>query len=309
MLPFFLPTVALAAAVQPNFYVFAPFDSPEALAVEQPLPFPQWLTDFTGLTEWPGMDPPYIPLDFIDFSKIPEGLEAWKHNQGECVGLDSNEVCSFDCHNCVMSDDVHTCHSLSQTFDDGPSPFTTMLTSALPMPVTFFTIGINVVRFPQIYRETADKGHVMGSHTWLHTFLPSQTNEQIITQLEWLIWAMNATYGHLPKWFRPPYGGVDNRVRSILHQFGMQAVLWDFDTFDWRLASTNDDAGTAALYKSLESFKHSRNNKGLILEHDSMAFTVNAAIHLGGIIGPNQLTVSQCVNGISYIKLFEHQAD
>lgn len=255
------------------------------------------------------MDPPYIPLDFIDFSQIPEDLDAWIHQQGECVGLDSNDVCSFDCHNCVMSDDVYTCSSLSQTFDDGPSPFTSTLTSALAMPVTFFTIGINVVRFPHIYRETADKGHVMGSHTWLHPFLPSQTNEQIVTQLEWLIWAMNATYGHLPKWFRPPYGGVDNRVRAILHQFGMQAVLWDFDTFDWRLASTNDDAGSAALYKSLESFKHSHNNQGLILEHDSMAFTVNTGIHLAGMIGPNQLTVPQCVNGISYIKHFKHQAD
>lgn len=298
--------VAASVAIKREFNSFVPLNTPEAFAAEQPLAFPKWLADFTGLKEWPGMNPPYIPLSFINLDNMPEDLENWIHAEGVCKsGLESSQVCSFDCHNCVMSEDIYTCRSLSQTFDDGPSPFTSTLTSALQSHTTFFTIGVNVIRFPQIYRETAEKGHIMGSHTWSHAFLPSQTNEQIVAQLEWLIWAMNATYGHLPKWFRPPYGGIDNRVRAIVRQFGMQSVLWDFDTFDWQYAANSDDIGTENMYKSLANFKNNRGNRGLILEHDSSAHSVNIGVHLSAIIGTKQLTVPQCAHGIDYITTFQ----
>lgn len=268
------------------------------------LPFPQWLTDFTGLREWPGMDPPYIPLDFVSFEKLPPGLENWLHAQGECSSHYNNpQMCSFDCFNCVASDDAYTCPVLSQTFDDGPSPYTPALTRQLVSKSTFFTIGVNVVRYPQVYRDTADQGHIMGCHTWSHKFLPEMSNEQVVAQLEWAIWAMNATYGHLPKWFRPPYGGIDNRIRAIVRQFGMQAVMWDYDTTDWRYAS-DPTSVEAEIYLRLGEFRKLRQNRGLILEHDSLEKTVNVAIKVNKQIGPNQMTVPQCVGGINYIKQF-----
>ena len=87
---------------------------------------------------------------------------------------------------------------------------------------------------------------------------------------------MNATLNHLPKWFRPPYGGIDNRIRSILRQFGMQAVLWDFDTFDWKMLGGGGGGGTSNIRKEedvfseVEKFKLTKNNKGLILHHDAI---------------------------------------
>lgn len=263
---------------------------------QQPVvPFPKWLSDFTGLKEWPGLDPPYIPLDFIDFSKI-ENLNI--HSQGQCESLTPNS-CSFDCSNCVSFDDVFTCPQLSQTFDDGPSPATTKLVNNLKVPSTFFTLGINVVKYPDTYKESVAKGNVMGSHTWSHKFLPSLTNEQIIAQMEWSIWAMNATGNHLPKWFRPPYGGVDNRVRSIVRQFGMQCVLWNVDTFDWKLISNE---------KTEHDIRNEINNlsprtQGIMLEHDTSLKTVNMAIEISKKF-PNQLTIPKCVGGIDYIKRF-----
>lgn len=272
-----------------------------------PLPtlvFPQWLTDFTGLKEWPGMDPPYIPLDFINFGLTPFSLDTWIHDQGSCPPEYNNpQMCSFDCFNCVAGDDVYTCPVLSQSFDDGPSPFTPALTEKLTTKSTFFTIGVNIVRHPQIYIETANKGHLMGCHTWSHKFLPSLTNEQVVAQIEWSIWAMNATYGHLPKWFRPPYGGIDNRIRSILRQFGMQAVMWDYDTTDWRLAS-DPNARELEISSRLDEFVKNRGKRGLILEHDSVEKTVNMGIKLHSQIGLNQKTVAECVGGINYIKEF-----
>ncbi|EGW29928.1 uncharacterized protein SPAPADRAFT_73373 [Spathaspora passalidarum NRRL Y-27907] len=270
------------------------------------LPFPQWLTDFTGLKEWPGLDPPYIPLDFIDFSKV---VDIPLHQQAQCTDpiLRSSKSCSFDCFNCVEFDDVYTCPQLSQTFDDGPSPWTIKLLKNLQVKktrTTLFTLGVNIIRYPEIYQESHARGHIMGSHTWSHKFLPSLTNEQVVAQIEWSIWAMNATAGHLPKWFRPPFGGIDNRIRSILRQFGMQAVLWDFDTFDWKMLDLANNRNEADVFSDVTRF-HARNKgKGLMLEHDAIERTVDLGIKLHNNVMKEQLTVPQCVGGIDYIKTF-----
>ncbi|SGZ57672.1 CIC11C00000001081 [Sungouiella intermedia] len=297
-----LLSTASALNVLLNFDFFTPSVAP--IQCLPSLPFPQWLTDFTGLKEWPGMDPPYIKLDFINFDQVPLDLNRWIHQQGQCAPeLKNQHVCSFDCFNCVAADDAYTCPVLSQTFDDGPSPYTPELVGQLKSKSTFFTIGVNVVRYPQVYIETASQGHIMGCHTWSHKFLPSLSNEEVVAQIEWSIWAMNATYGHLPKWFRPPYGGIDNRIRSILRQFGMQAVLWDYDTTDWRYVSDTTLA-EGDVYSKLDTFIKSSGKRGLILEHDSVQKTVNMGIKIHKQIGSNQMTVPQCVGGIDYIKEF-----
>ncbi|KAI5950851.1 CDA2 [Candida jiufengensis] len=282
---------------------------PSPMRFPPKLPFPQWLTDFTGLKEWPDLNPPYIPLDFINFNKIDD---LPLHQQAQCSNpiLRSPIACSFDCFNCVEFDDVYTCSKISQTFDDGPSPHTRKLLKALKKTntkTTLFTLGVNIVRFPEVYQESMSQGHIMGSHTWSHKFLPSLTNQEIIAQIEWSIWAMNATGYHLPKWFRPPYGGIDNRIRSILRQFGMQSVLWDFDTFDWKMLDYSNNRNEQDIFKDVLNFKKTNQNKGLILEHDAILRTVDVGIEILDhiLMGQEQLTVPKCVGGIDYIKTFE----
>lgn len=269
------------------------------------LPFPKWLTDFTGMTEWPGPDPPYIPLDFISFSAIPE---IPLHDQAECHDriLRSPQSCSFDCFNCVEFDDVYTCPKLSQTFDDGPLPSTLKLLDNFgDTKTTLFTLGINIVKYPEIYLESHYRGHIMGSHTWSHKFLPALPNEKVIAQIQWSIWAMNATAGHLPKWFRPPYGGIDNRIRGILRQFGMQAVLWDFDSFDWKMLDSSKNRNEADIYADVKKFKERNGGKGLMLEHDAIERTVDVGLAIYEILNGDELTVPQCVGGLDYIKTFQ----
>lgn len=271
----------------------------------EPLPFPEWLSEFTGLYEWPGVDPPYIPLDFINFYDIPD---IPLHDQAECQApmLRSPLSCSFDCYNCVEFDDVYTCPQLSQTFDDGPLPSTLKLLDKFgSTKTTLFTLGVNIVRFPEIYRESHYRGHIMGSHTWSHKFLPSLSNPEIIAQIQWSIWAMNATAGHLPKWFRPPYGGIDNRIRAILRQFGMQAVLWDFDTFDWKMLDSSNNRNEGDIYHDVRKFKEKNGGKGLILEHDAIERTVDVGMEIHDILGGEGLTVPECVGGLDYIKTFQ----
>lgn len=262
----------------------------------QETPFPDWLREFTGLSEWPGMDPPYIPMDFIDMGQVPAFAP---YSQDVCQQV-PREACSFDCHACLAHDDINTCPKLSQTFDDGPSDFTDDLLDQLSHKSTFFTVGVNVVKHPATYQRLIEKGHLIGTHTWSHPYLPQLSNEQIVAQLQWSIWAMNATGGHYPKYFRPPYGGIDNRVRAIARMFGLQAVLWDHDTFDWELNLPGTSKSIAGILLKVSQWKNS--GRGLILEHDAFPQTIEAGIQVSRLIGNDQLTVAQCVNGIDYIQ-------
>ncbi|QID86866.1 chitin deacetylase cda1 [Saccharomyces pastorianus] len=262
-------------------------------------PFPEWLKEFTNITQWPGLDPPYIPLDYIDLTKVPE---FERYQSGRCPNI-SREQCSFDCYNCVDVDDVTSCFKLSQTFDDGPTPATETLLENLRHRTTFFVLGINTVSFPHIYESVVERGHLVGTHTWSHAFLPSLSNEEIVAQIEWSIWAMNATGKHFPKYFRPPYGAIDNRVRAIVKQFGLTVVLWDHDTFDWKLI-TNDKLRTEEqIFKDIETWKSQR--KGLILEHDGARRTVDLAIKINKLVGNDQLTVAECIGDTDYIERYD----
>ena len=153
-----------------------------------------------------------------------------------------------------------------------------------------------------MYRETMRRGNLRGTHTWSHKVLPALTNEQIVAQIEWLIWSMNATASHLPKWCRPPFGGVDGRVRAIVRQFGMQCALWNMDTFDWKLSAGGRNENE--ILNDVRTFKQQRNGAGIILEHDVATVNVNTAVKIGEIVGHDQLTIAQCVGGINYIKEF-----
>jgi chitin deacetylase len=257
-------------------------------------PFPTWLRDLTGLHDWPSEDPPYIPLSYIDLSVIPSHIP--RRSLGDCRNVERTH-CSFDCYRCVSSEDVVTCPVLTQTFDDGPSPSTPKLLDQLQGRTTFFSQGINVIRFPETFRQQHAQGHLMGTHTWSHANLPGLSNQEIIAQIQWSIWAMNATAGIIPIYFRPPYGALDDRVRAITRQFNLIPVFWDRDTFDWRV---NDNSKTEAeVYQDVQLWR-AESSGGLILEHDSTIKTVNVGIEISKILGYRQLTVAECINGPWY---------
>jgi len=55
------------------------------------------------------------------------------------------------------------------------------------------------------------------------------TNEQVVGELGWTMQIISdVNGGRLPRFWRPPYGDVDNRVRAIAKQvFGLETVVWN----------------------------------------------------------------------------------
>ncbi|PRT55469.1 Chitin deacetylase 2 [Wickerhamiella sorbophila] len=251
--------------------------------------FPLWLEYLTGLDDWPGDSPPYVPMPQLELDTVPEGPI---YGMDDCLSVPI-EACSFYCDNCAASSDVTTCPRLSQTFDDGPTMATDYLLDNLKQPTTFFTLGRQVVKYPGIFKRARDDGHLLGTHTWSHVYLPSLTNEEIAAQLQWSMFAMNVTGGVVPRFFRPPYGGIDNRVREIASRFGLITVLWDSDPQDWRL--NNGSTSKKRVFNMAVPPKGTKRPQGLILEHDTTMDTVRIGLDISRQL-KRQFTVADCID-------------
>ncbi|KAF9026290.1 glycoside hydrolase/deacetylase [Hymenopellis radicata] len=166
-------------------------------------------------------------------------------------------------------------------FDDGPAAGTNKLVGFLSEQnetATHFLIGSNILSHSDEFLAIFNQGGDIAVHTWTHPYMTSMTNEQVMVELGWTMEIIhNSTGGRVPKYWRPPYGDCDNRVRAIAQQiFGMEAILWNHDTNDWSIGSdpsTTVDSVDASITGWLTGPK----SPGLaILEHELTEDTVQA---------------------------------
>ncbi|GGQ05186.1 polysaccharide deacetylase family protein [Streptomyces roseolilacinus] len=123
------------------------------------------------------------------------------------------------------------------TFDDGPDPVHTRrilgILDRYGVRATFFCVGHHVAALPDEVRRIAAAGHELGNHSWSHPFLPDLTPEQLREQLDRTAEAVARVTGGAPRWFRPPYGGLDPEVLATLAEHPTTLALWDVDSRDW----------------------------------------------------------------------------
>jgi len=217
-----------------------------------------------GVTSWPTMDKP-PPTDqswfrSVDVSMCPN--DPPRANLSSCgklsVSQDSdNPTCAFSCGGCVkptspgIPADWVQCQTKGDwglTFDDGPasSESGNLLTNAVSpangIKAQMFIVGSRVVEFPQTLQLEYNAGHVISVHTWSHSALTTQTTKEVIAEVLWTEKIIHTVIGKTPKYFRPPYGDVDNRVRCILKQLGYTNIIWLVDTGDFDAGAPGFDA-------------------------------------------------------------------
>ncbi|MBL0886736.1 polysaccharide deacetylase family protein [Myceligenerans indicum] len=140
--------------------------------------------------------------------------------------------------------DCRTAKCVALTFDDGPVTDTRRLLRVLDRehaPATFFMAGDNVARQPDIARAVVDGGHLVANHSWDHPQLTKLDDVGVRDELLRTQAAITEATGFMPFLLRPPYGAVDDRVRTLATRVGLDVVLWTVDTDDWR---TRDAART-----------------------------------------------------------------
>ncbi|RKP10298.1 hypothetical protein THASP1DRAFT_3257, partial [Thamnocephalis sphaerospora] len=226
----------------------------------------------------------------------------------------------WTCGGCRRADDLVGCsgQATALTFDDGPSVNTLPLLDYLKqhkINATFCVLGSQVLQHPQILQRAFDEGHEICLHTWSHAALTTLTNEQILAEIKWTEKIVYETIGVTPRFLRPPYGDIDDRVRAVVKAAGYRILHWNLDSSDWKLSSpipqvhvsSNTlvrafrDAIARGPSKAAGELSHSSHKKhqGFItLEHDITQQSIQQFFKVPPLLrasGYALQTVSQCL--------------
>ncbi|THH36440.1 polysaccharide deacetylase family protein [Neolewinella litorea] len=165
--------------------------------------------------------------------------------------------------------------TLYLTFDDGPIPhLTPWILEQLEQyraKATFFCVGNNVRRYPDVLQQTLDAGHVVGNHTTHHLDGWKTDNVPYFHDVRHCAVQLKTTL------FRPPYGRLKPSQAQFLQRH-YQIVMWDVlsGDFDPELTPEDcydnvvDNAGPGSIVVLHDSLKAEENVREIlprILEH------------------------------------------
>jgi len=119
------------------------------------------------------------------------------------------------------------------SFDDGPHPEITPwllnLLNTHRAKATFFCVGENSHKFPQIFQQLISEGHSFGNHTYNHLKgWKTSTAKYLenVREAEEIISKFSRNTGS-QKLFRPPYGKIKPSQSRALQQLNYKIVMWD----------------------------------------------------------------------------------
>jgi peptidoglycan/xylan/chitin deacetylase (PgdA/CDA1 family) len=116
------------------------------------------------------------------------------------------------------------------TFDDGPDPALTPqildILDRYAIKATFFVVGYNAERRPDLLAEAVARGHEIGNHTWRHVDLTKQASEDARRSIALGERAVVAATGQTPRYFRPPRGQITGTAMRYAAENGNDIVLW-----------------------------------------------------------------------------------
>jgi peptidoglycan/xylan/chitin deacetylase (PgdA/CDA1 family) len=145
------------------------------------------------------------------------------------------------------------------TFDDGPVPEVTPLVLDIldkyKVKATFFCVGENVKKYPEVYADVLHRGHKTGNHTYNHLKGFSVSSQEYIENVQE---ASEYIYSRL---FRPPYGRITYRQRKLLRPM-YEIIMWDLITHDY-----NRNISVETIFRNVK--RYSRNGS-IIVFHDSI---------------------------------------
>jgi peptidoglycan/xylan/chitin deacetylase (PgdA/CDA1 family) len=154
----------------------------------------------------------------------------------------------------------HVKDSVFLTFDDGPiSEVTPWVLDELKKhnaKTTFFCIGENVKKHPEIFERILSEGHSVGNHTFNHLKgINTETSKYIENTLlaEKLIDS---------KLFRPPYGKITSKQAKTLQNKGFKIVMWDVLSYDYD--------GSVSEEKCLKNVINNIKPGSVVVFHDSL---------------------------------------
>lgn len=155
------------------------------------------------------------------------------------------------------------------TFDDGPIPEVTPwvldVLDRYNVKATFFVVGDNVRKHPEVFRQIVERGHAVGNHTYHHISGHIHGNYHFKEDVEECAEIMRATaavpQSSLPPLFRPPHGWMKRKQYRYVANH-CRVIMWDLVTRDYSSRLTADDV--------LHNIKRYARPGSIITFHDSL---------------------------------------
>lgn len=158
------------------------------------------------------------------------------------------------------------------TFDDGPNQdYTEILLKGLKergVHATFFLLGKEVEKYPEIVKQMYEDGHLIGTHSYEHVNLCNLSDCAAIEQVDKTNEAIYEITGSYPEYIRPPYGCWKS---NLDYETKMIEVLWDVDPLDWK--TSNSGVIAKRVLDKVEE-------DSIILLHDASESSVEAAFQI-----------------------------
>ncbi|MCF8321762.1 MAG: polysaccharide deacetylase family protein [Flavobacterium sp.] len=148
------------------------------------------------------------------------------------------------------------------TFDDGPTPIITDWVldelEKQDAKATFFCIGNNIEKHPEIFAKTINKGHAVGNHTFNHLNGWKVNTKKYVENTKI---CETAIYNLQSKIFRPPFGKIKISQSIKLRSLGYKIIMWDVLSADFD--------NTISPEKCLKNVLKNVESGSIIVFHDS----------------------------------------
>ncbi len=160
-------------------------------------------------------------------------------------------------------------NSVFLTFDDGPIPeVTPWVLDELKKhnaKSTFFCIGENVQKHPEIFQRILSEGHSVGNHTFNHLNGWKTATSEYIENIEKAKKKMHNSEFKIQNsrlLFRPPYGKITSKQAKTIQKKGFKIVMWDIISYDY---GTN-----VSEEKCLQNVLKNIRSGSVVVFHDSL---------------------------------------
>ncbi len=151
------------------------------------------------------------------------------------------------------------------TFDDGPTPAITEWTleqlKNYNAKATFFCIGDNIRKYPEIFLKVIQEEHSIGNHTFNHLNGWKTSTQNYIENAELYEIEHSKLNTDQNKLFRPPYGKIKLSQSKTLRKLGYKIIMWDVLSEDFNQEITPE--------KCFENVIKNVTSGSIIVFHDS----------------------------------------
>jgi peptidoglycan/xylan/chitin deacetylase (PgdA/CDA1 family) len=176
--------------------------------------------------------------------------------------------------------------NVALTFDDGPHEMTLLVLDVLKKhnaKATFFCIGKNIEKHPEILQQIIFEGHTVGNHSYNHSRLfDFYRKDRLIAEILKTDALIEKISGKKTILFRPPFGVTNPSIKSALEVTKHHVIGWNIRSLD-------------GIIKN-EKFVFNRIKKlispgGIVLLHDTSLQSVKALERLFKFIEQNEYRV------------------